>query len=193
MDPDRKLDSPLPHVEEANDRDRLREALLQKAREEHRLQALDLIAAGMKDVLGEAAWQQACQETAPILEERIQGVLSREALLHKLEWRVEDAVTASDALKMQGFLTTWIEQATHEKLRQFVRGVSSNNALGNANDAKTNLVMKVYHSNEAAIPIAHTCFFTMDLGSGCPDQPTFNQMMGLFFEHALTGSGFQMG
>ena len=45
LDPDRKLNAPLPHVEEANNRDRLREALLQKAREEHRLQALDLIAA----------------------------------------------------------------------------------------------------------------------------------------------------
>lgn len=49
----------------------------------------------------------------------------------------------------------------------------------------------MYNRRAHYIPIAHTCFNTLELSDESPTQDVFNANIKTFLEYALAGDGFQ--
>jgi hypothetical protein len=168
-------------------RERLRDTLIEEAKEDNRLPAISYIAQQMKLSFGEAKWSSICAEGGPVLQERIEGTLSAEALLKKLKWMPTSSVNAELLAKTQGFLTNWIERADIDQLRLFVRAVTSNNALG-----PDDLKIEIFNRDQDNVPVAHTCFFTLELSANYPTQEHFNSKLEWLLKEGMAGSGFQV-
>ena len=89
--------------------------------------------------------------------------------------------------KTKGYLKNWIDKVPEEELRLFVRAVTSNNAL---TDKK--LKMELFQRGENALPMAHTCFFSLELSSDYPSQKVFDEKLRLLLHEGLAGTGFQV-
>jgi HECT-domain (ubiquitin-transferase) len=175
------------YFQDPANREKLRDTLLAEAREDKRFPAISYIAQQMKLSFGEAVWSSICAAGGPALQERIEGTLNREALLKKLKWMPAFPVNAELTAKTQGFLTHWIERADIDKLRLFVRAVTSNNALG-----PDDLKIEIFDRDKDNIPVAHTCFFTLELSANYPTQEHFNSKLEWLLTEGMAGTGFQV-
>lgn len=117
------------------------------------------------------------------LQERVEGILNKVALKRKLKWEF----TSSRFHKTQGYLSHWIDNH-EEKLEKFVYAVTGNRTLC-ADDLK----IQVFDRDKNFIPVAHTCFFSLELSGNYESQEVFDQKIDYFLENALEGSGFTAG
>ncbi len=153
-------------------------------------QAIRLIAQETKDKIDAESWKLLHQEGPKKMQERIEGVLSKEILLSKLHWEETASHTSLDLqlkAKTKRFLKNWIERASPDDLRKFVRAVTSNNTLG-----PNPLKIEIYNRGPEFIPVAHTCFFTLELSAEYVDQETFDKKINLLLTEGMAGSGFQV-
>lgn len=120
--------------------------------------------------------------------QRIEGELNSDLLLSKLQWDQSSPAVSQDNLnKTQGFLAAWIRAASDERLRLFVRTVSGSNSL-----SFTPLQMQAYNRGSDYLPVAHTCFFALELSAEYPEQTTFNQKLEWLLTEGMAQGGFQI-
>ncbi len=160
--------------------------LIKEAFEDKQLLALREIVLSMEETLGETRWLEVCRGGSEQLKDRIEGVLSQEALRTRIVWKPSEGIDISSKQYMdtQAYLDNWIGRADMAKLRSFVRAVTGNNALGS-----DRLKIEVYNRGDQNYPSSHTCFFSMELSCDYPNQPHFDEKI----EHFLLAAerGFQ--
>ncbi len=187
----------LEHFKNKENREKLRSAVLQAAQQDPQFQAIRLITQELKNKLNARDWITLQQKDGQAIQDRIEGVLSKTAIINNFCWKPLPSIAMQDpeenseqnkALenKTKGYLHNWIERASIEELRTFVRAVTSNNALG-----PEKLVIELYKRGDKQLPIAHTCSFTLELSVEYPDQKTFDEKLTMFLSEALAGTGFQ--
>jgi hypothetical protein len=196
--PNEPADFSKPEIQEA-----LLKELGDEAKKDERLLATSYIAAEMKKSLGNELWESFCQEKGEVLQKKIQGELSADALKKKLRWATHSnadqydldnqvvPVTQEEIKNVRTFLENWIDKRKEDRkqLSHFVRAVTSNNTLGGPD-----LTIKVYHPtkmHEFRIPQAHTCFFTLDIPSNYPNQEVFDEKLDKLLTEGLAGTAFQ--
>ena len=168
----------------------LRKNILEEARSDGRLQAVSCIATEMKSFLGQEVWGSLKEAGADALKIRIQGVLTKDLLKEKLEWSKGSPFITDDQVKqVKGFLLHWIGEASLETLEMFMRVVTSNKTLGGRTaEGKDYLTMNIQNT-QSLIPVAHTCFFMLDLSATYKDQEEFNARLDRLLAEGL---GFSM-
>ena len=171
-------------------RELLRTNVLEEARSDGRLQAASCIATEMKSFLGQEVWGSLKEAGADALKIRIQGVLTKDLLKEKLEWsKGSPFITDEQVKQVKGFLLHWIGEASPETLEMFMRVVTSNKTLGGRTaEGKDYLTMNIQNT-QSLIPVAHTCFFMLDLSATYKDQEEFNARLDRLLEEGL---GFSM-
>ena len=163
------------YFNDKTNRESLRNALLDTAKQNQKLKAISRIAGEMKRKLGTISGQN--------LQDRIEGVINAAALKGKLEWGFSGNI--SDPQKTVGYLTAWIDRSDKAKLETFVRAVTGNRTL-----CADNIIIQVFDRGREFIPVSHTCSFTLELSGNYETQEKFNQKLEFFLEHSLAGSGF---
>ena len=168
----------------------LRKNILEEARSDGRLQAVSCIATEMKSFLGQEVWGSLKEAGADALKIRIQGVLTKDLLKEKLEWsKGSPFITDEQVKQVKGFLLHWIGEASPETLEMFMRVVTSNKTLGGRTaEGKDYLTMNIQNT-QSLIPVAHTCFFMLDLSATYKDQEEFNARLDRLLAEGL---GFSM-
>jgi hypothetical protein len=120
------------------------------------------------------------------LQDRVEGILTVEALKESLEWDFKPTVRNRDRTKTRDFLLKWIDTNSGvERLSLFVRAVTGNKTL-NGDPIK----IDVGRRDKDFIPIAHTCFNTLDLTGQCKSQEQFNAKLEMLLDLTKAGSGF---
>ncbi len=173
---------PEGYFDSAKHREELKEELQKQMKEDEALFVMNLIAEEMKAVLGGQAWDRLKDVD---LQSRIQGELTKDLLKEKLDWSQQhEGITAEEVSKIKGFTEDWIGRASKETLERFVWAVSSNRTLG-----PQNLKVKLFHRGPDYLPVAHTCFFSIEFSTAYPDQETFDNKLNLLLTEGLE-SGF---
>lgn len=114
------------------------------------------------------------------LQDKIEGILNKEALKKKLTWEITDP----SFQKTQEYLIHWID--THEdQLEKFVYAVTGIRTLG-----ANNLKIQILNRAKQYIPVSHTCFFSLELSGNYESQKVFDEKIAYFLDNALAGSGF---
>lgn len=119
------------------------------------------------------------------LQQRMEGVLNKEALKRKLTWELTHSKDPR-FIKTQEYLVNWIDR-NKDKLEKFVYAVTGLRTL-----CPKPLSIQVFDRDKDFIPVAHTCFFSLELSANYESQEVFNQKIDYFLENALAGSGFTM-
>ncbi len=163
----------------------LREEILQKARKDAKLRPLAYIRDEMKKILTDAEMNMISQAGPKTLQERIEGLLTADLLLNKLNW-VQGAVSHQDLVKIQVFFTKWINEAKFEQLTKFVRTVTGNSTL-----SSHPIKIELYNRDIGRCPNAHTCFMSLEVPAGYPNQKHFNDKLNECLVNSLHGDGFQ--
>ena len=171
-------DFSLPEVRSA-----LRNKLAEEAAQDKRLTALILIGGELKKGLGLALDNGL---TGKLLMDKIQGVLDANALIQKLDYHQTENVPDAKFAQTKAYLTDWIKRADMDTLRRFVRAVTGNNSL-----SEQHLKIEVYNRVSGFIPIAHTCFFSLELTGNCPNQIEFDEKLEILLTEGMAGTGFQ--
>lgn len=170
-------------------RQQLRSAVLEEAKQQREFSLIWHIAKSMKESLGEATWNSLCLEGGQLLREKIEGTLSADELLEKLSWEVSAVISrtkAAEIEKTKEYLKTWRTKANIEDLRKFVRAVTSNNSL-----SSEPIKIELFDREKGFIPVAHTCCFSLELSVNYPTQDHFNKKLKYLLKEGLAGSGFQ--
>lgn len=177
------------YFNDLTNRQNLRAALLEEAKEDKRLKAISFMADEMKKILGEEEWASLQLFGGDALKERVEGVLSAEALLKKLVWQVTPNVDKEHEERTKTFLINWINGNKNnlDQLSLFVRAVTGNKTLG-----PDPLVIQIQNLEQNYIPAAHTCSFSLDLPANYPNQHHFNMQLKKLLTEGLAGQGFQM-
>jgi hypothetical protein len=121
-------------------------------------------------------WEESKGVSPEVLQEKIQGSLSKQQVLDALDWDAEDE-------KTQKFLTDWIQGATDEQLEKFVSAISGSSTLA----ANQKLKVHLYPESEN-LPTFHSCNFTIDLPRQYPDYEIFKAKLEESLANAV---GFQ--
>jgi hypothetical protein len=144
------------------------------------------IAFGMKASLGESAWHQLQTEETMQLKAKIEGELTPQKLKDKLVFDI-GAASQEEAERTRGFLINWIDRADLVSLERFVRAISGNKTLSNQP-----LQIQFYNRGEEYIPVARTCFFSLELSCEYLYQETFDAKLHLLLTEGLADGGFQI-
>lgn len=161
------------YFNEPTNRNALMTDLLASAKQDKRLKALAWIAQELRrrepDIEGN-------------LQARIEGVLNQEALKAHLRWDFIDP----RFVVIRDYLFHWIDNHP-DQLEKFVYAISGNRTL-----CANPLTIQVFNRDKDFIPVAHTCFFSLELSGNCENQAQFDEKLAYFLENALAGSGFTM-
>jgi hypothetical protein len=174
----KEYDFSLPEIRHA-----LRDKLVEEAYQDKRLVAIMWMG---KELKSDSNFVRDPTTVPKLLMDRVQGVLDGPSLLQKLSYEQSDNVTDRNFAKVRGYLTNWINRADEETLRRFVRTVTGNNSL-----SENPLKIEVYNRDSGFVPVAHTCFFSLELTANCPDQEQFDQKLEVLLTEGMAGSGFQ--
>ena len=137
------------------------------------------LADGIKAILNEEELATFADLEPSAIQDRIEGTLSADAILEKLEIRTE--VSA----EVQEFLRTWIRNRADnpEALKAFLIAVT-----GSPTISPQMPTIKILHRADG-LPASHTCFNQLEL-SNVPTQEKFDEDMAEFLATAQEGSGF---
>jgi hypothetical protein len=140
------------------------------------------LADGIKAILNEEELTTFAGLEPSAIQDRIEGKLSADAILEKLEIEVRVSV------EVQEFLRTWIRNRADnpEELKAFLIAVT-----GSPTISPQMPEIKIFHRDEG-LPASHTCFNHLEL-SNVPSQEKFDEDMAVFLATAQEGSGFTFG
>jgi len=188
LDPVWSKGDEIPNFSKRETRLALREKLLKEAKQDGRLHAAFCIASAMQESLGPEKWAIFCSTDSSVLDAKIQGELSADALKQKLKWECSQGVNPEDLAKTKAFLENWIDTYKEDldKLKLFVRAITGNTSLGSYD-----LKIQIFPRGEAYLPVTHTCFFSLETSSDYPSQEVFNEKLELLLTEGLAGEGFQ--
>ena len=138
------------------------------------------LSCGFKSVLTLNELQQLGRLKPKAIQERVEGVLSAEAIIGKIVFR--EGVSA----EVQGFVETWIRERADkpEQLKAFLLAVTGSPSIS----LQTNPI-KVFPSDDGFLPASHTCFNELVL-SNVSTQQKFDENMAVFLATAQEGLGF---
>lgn len=172
---------------EKENQQHLKAAILEQAKEDKRIAAASIVAAAMRKSMSSSAWDVFCSEDLLTSSKKIQGELDAKQLIAKLQWSISTGETSSIEFKrVQGFLLNWINKASKNQLRNFTQFVTGNRTLG-----MKNLTIEFYRRGPNYMPVAHTCFFSLELSTKYPSQLVFDKKLEESIIEGLAGSGFQ--
>jgi hypothetical protein len=113
------------------------------------------------------------------LQNRIQGIFSKEALLAHLQFNCSE--------QTKGFILQWIDEVTEEELKNFVLAISGSTSIG----VRNLRVESPLAGDLENLPVFHTCFFSVDI----PSYAHYDRLKSKLeqaISHGLAGTGFQM-
>ncbi len=178
------------YFENQKNRELLKKEIMEAAESDTQFHAIRIIVQEIRNKIGAESWSNLYQETSDNIQKRIEGELSKEALLNKLDWEETPSSSSIDPQlkeKTKGYLKSWIERASIKDLTKFVRAVTSNNTLG-----PNQLKIELFNRGPEFVPVTHTCFFTLELSAEYLDQKTFDKKINLLLTEGMAGSGFQI-
>lgn len=187
LDEDNPADINQAYFLDPANRERLRLALVKEAKEYYpHMKAISWIAQGMKSSVGQEVWDTLLAQGAKALKDRVEGIVSPEALKAKLRWHYSGNVHDPRFEKTKGYLQTWIDQnRSPERLSLFIRAVTGNKSL-----SAENLQVEVYNRGSGFIPCTHTCFYSIELSAEYENQDQFNEKLETLLTEGLAGMGF---
>lgn len=171
----------------------LYEKLVTTARENGQVMAISYIVKSMAETIRFRQWFMLRELTPTALRLRIQGVLSAEELLKRLQYLNSSNATGEDINRTKGFLTSWIKQADNKNLELFVEAVTGLKTL----EANTyirirfvNVGDQTKHTNH--YPVAHTCYNELELPTNYLDKNHFSVMLSAVFSQLSANERFQL-
>ena len=178
--------SPLQYLE--LHRAELLEKALKEALQDKRLIAISFIVEGLRDQLGTENWSALIAQGGKLLQKQIEGEIDSNFILQRIRYKRNENITQSQKEKIETFLKTWIEKGDAKKLSSFVRAVTGMNTLGTEN----HIEIEIQQQPENYLPVAHTCYFSIEIPSGYESQEKFDFMLDRFLEESLAGDGFSI-
>lgn len=149
-----------------------------------KIKAVLLVATSMRDSLLDCSrWESLRGNSADVLREKIQGVISRDSVRNALQMDPMDRATQTS----WEYLTKWINGSNSEMLEKFIEAISGTKTL--TSNATLNIAGR---SGLDKLPLFHTCFFRIDL-SDYSSYEAFKEKLELSLEYCFSESGFQIG
>ena len=124
-----------------------------------------------------AFWDRAKGASPSVLQQKIQGSLSKDQVLAALDWYPKNP-------RIEAFLNKWIDEATEKRLAKLVSAWSGSSTL----PFRRRLNVSVKPGSDR-LPEYHTCFYTMDLSGSYKDYDAFKSKLEFSLDHA---KGFQI-
>lgn len=188
VDPTAETQIDSEYFADAKNRKLLREEFLTLAKRDKTLGAVRFIAAGMYDNIKKKGWAELCAAGGAALRKGIEGAeITLEDLLSKMEW----TGPKDQRENTKNFLENWLAkdlETNPKKLENFVVAVTSLRALSSQ---KLKMLLDTTKSKDH-LPVAHTCFFRLDIPSSYPTEEHLFEKMDKFLNLCLAGSGFEL-
>lgn len=160
---------------------RVKKILIQNRKQSDTLFPVVIMAKQMQILAGsKAQWDEWCLLGAQGLQDKIEGVLTKEMFDSAIIWESSEVLDDAKVEKIKGFITQLIEEYNIEELKDLVFTITGLTTL----TATTFLKFNIYNMAENRLPVAHVCFSSIDFSANCPDYETFKKNMDFLIKQS---------